>query len=241
MSPSMPPSTPPYPLRRRALQGLLLAPAVPLLAGCGALTPSTQASPGFYTLEAAFPAAPAAAADAPTLLVQPPRASAGFDSQRIIYLREANRLEYFAHNEWVDPPARMLGPLLVEALQSTGAYHAVLLAPSAHRSQLQLDTQVLRLQQEFTTRPSQVRFGLRASLGDARTRRVLATRDVEAVVTARADTPEGGVLAANEAVRLVLAQLAAFCRDTPLPVLPSGGNDAGPLGRRPPPRLPATR
>ena len=84
-----PPMHPPSPRRRRALQALLLAPALPLVAGCSALKPSAQPGPGYYTLETAFPDPPAAPADAPTLLVQPPRAAAGFDSQRIIYLRDS--------------------------------------------------------------------------------------------------------------------------------------------------------
>jgi len=30
-------------------------------------------------------------------------------------VREPHKLEYFAHSEWVDPPARMLAPLIVAA------------------------------------------------------------------------------------------------------------------------------
>lgn len=53
---------------------------------------------------------PRAAVTGPTLIVSPPHAAAGFDSQRIMYLRQADQLEYFAHNEWIDTPARMLAP-----------------------------------------------------------------------------------------------------------------------------------
>ncbi len=198
------------------------------LAGCGALKPSAEPTPAYYTLEPAesgsAPAANAspastspASADAPSLLVLPPRSTPGYDSQRIIYLREAHRLEYFARSEWVDPPARMLGPLLVQRLQRGGAFRAVVLAPSASRAALQLETQVLRLQHEFLQQPSQVRFGLRATVSDSRTRAVLGTRDFEAVVPAPEDTPYGGVRAAHQAVQQVLDQLDAFCRGVPVP------------------------
>ncbi len=231
----------PLTTRRHAL-GLLLAGGTLALAGCSTLQPSAEPAPAYYTLElpdtaaVALPTAASpsvttstaasantgpAAADAPSLLVLPPRSAPGFDSQRIIYLREAHRLEYFARSEWVDPPARMLGPLLVQRLQRGGGYRAVVLAPSASRTALQLETQLLRLQHEFLGRPSQVRLQLRATVSDSRTRIVLGTRDFEAVVPTTDDTPYGGVRAANQAVQQVLDQLDAFCRALPVPPPPA--------------------
>ena len=186
--------------------------------GCSALRPSTTPPPAFYTLDAAGSAAsaapamaPQAAASAPVLIINPPHAAAGFDSQRIIYLREPHRLEYFAHSEWVDPPARMLTPMLVSSMQSTGAFRAVVLTPSAAAGDLRLDTELIRLQQEFGTGDSATRFTLRATLVDDRTRRVLAWREFERAIPAPSADPYGGVLAANRAVQAVLDELAAFC------------------------------
>ena len=163
-----------------------MPPALALLAlgACSLLKPTATAPPpAFYSLDA--PPAPAGAAwpSGPgrraTLIVNPPHAAAGFDSQRIIYVRETHKLEYFAHSEWVDPPARMLAPLLVAAVENTGAFRAVVLTPSAAAGELRLDTEIIRLQQEFQTQPSRVRFTLRAYLVDNRTRRVLAWREFE--------------------------------------------------------------
>jgi cholesterol transport system auxiliary component len=33
---------------------------------------------------------------------------AGFDSRHIVYVRQASQLAHYAHNEWVDTPARMV-------------------------------------------------------------------------------------------------------------------------------------
>jgi cholesterol transport system auxiliary component len=192
---------------------------------CGTLRPSAAPTPAFYALERVpAAAAPAAAAPteaaaaawsgAPTLMIDPPHAAAGFDSQRIIYVREPHKLEYFAHSEWVDPPARMLAPLLVAAIEHTGAFRAVVLTPSAASGELRLDTEIVRLQQEFGSLPSRVRFTLRAYLVEEKTRRVLAWREFEAVVAAASENPYGGVVAANRAVQTVLEDLAAFCAET---------------------------
>ena len=197
--------------------------SVMALGACSTLRPTATPNPVFYALESApATAAPAAGpgkapatalSSAPTLIINSTRAAAGFDSQRIIYVRETHKLEYFAHSEWVDPPARMLAPLLVAAIERTAAFRAVVLTPSAAVGELRLDTEIIRLQHEFGSLPSRVRFTLRAYLVEDKTRRVLAWREFEAAVPAASENPYGGVVAANRAVQSVLEDLAAFCAE----------------------------
>ena len=190
--------------------------ALALAAGCAALKPTSSERPNLYSLaEAAESAAGAQArrapAPAPTLVVVPPHAAAGFDSRRIIYLRQADKPEYFAHNEWIDTPARMLAPLIVAAAERSGAYRAVVATPSPATGDMRLDTEILRLQHDFTSTPSRVRFTLRATLVENATRRVIDTREFDAVVPSASEDPHGGVVAASKAVRSVLGELSAFC------------------------------
>lgn len=194
-----------------------LAAALSLLAlgACSALRPEASTPPAFYSLDSARSAASVTApVTAPTLILSPPRAAAGFDSPRIIYVREPHKLDYFAHSEWIDPPARMLGPLLVAALQNSGTFRAVVLTPGAAAGDLRLDTEIIRLQHEFLSTPSRLHFTLRATLVDDKTRRVLAWREFDAYEAATSDNPYGGVVAANLAVQTVLGQLSSFCAET---------------------------
>lgn len=191
------------------------------LSACSALSPTASPATAFYALDGALKPVvvttrvmPAAAVATKTLLINPPHAAAGFDSTRIIYLREPHKLDYYALSQWVDPPARMLGPLLVAAIEKTGALRAVLLMPAAGAGDLRLDTQIIRLQQEFQTHPSQVRFTLRATLVDDRTRHVLAWQEFDAIESANSEDAYGGVLAANRAVQNVVDQLALFVAAT---------------------------
>lgn len=202
---------------RLCAAGLLLA----LAGGCGALAPTATPQPSFYSLDsariearAATRAPEASSIAAPTLIVNPPHAAAGFDSRRIIYQRAPHKLEYYAHNEWVDTPARMLAPLIVAAVDSRGAFRAVVLTPSAAAGDVRLDTEIVRLQHEFGTQPSRVRFTLRAHFVDVKTRGVLAWREFDAIVPALSEDPYGGVVAANRAVQTVLEELSAFCAET---------------------------
>jgi cholesterol transport system auxiliary component len=188
-----------------------------LASGCGALFPTTTTmQPASYSLDNAPGAAPASVAptvpaSAPTLIINPPHAAAGFDSSRIIYVRETHKLEYFSQNEWVDTPARMLAPLIVAAVENSGTFRAVVLTPSAATGDLRLDTEIVRLQHDFGSQPSRVRFTLRAYMVDSTTRRVLASREFDETVAAASGDPYGGVVAANRAVQTVLEHLASFC------------------------------
>ena len=200
-------------LLRIAGLGLVVA----SLNACSLLSPVTKVQSAHYALEMNPGIAPAglaptmaAVAPASTLIVNPPRAASGFDSHRIIYVREAHKLEYFANSEWVDPPARMLGPLLVAAIERSGTFNAVVLSAGSAAGELRLDTEIVRLQHEFLTTPSRVHFTLRATLVDDKTRKVLAWREFDASAPAASDNPYGGVVAANQAVQGVLKELSQF-------------------------------
>ena len=204
-------------INRLVAASLILA----LSTGCGALRPKAAAQPAYYSLDSGNLETRSDATlptTALTLIVNPPHAASGFDSQRILYVRTDHQLEYFAHSEWVDTPARMLAPLIVSTIERSGAYRAVVLTPSAAAGDLRLDSEIVRLQHEFggqpLGQPSRVRFTLRAYLVDNSTRRVLAWREFDATESSPSEDPYGGVIAANRAVQKVLQQLAEFCAGT---------------------------
>jgi len=205
---------------------LLQATLLPLMlmAGCSSLLPAKAPAPSFYSLDSQrSPAAPplqpnggqsaaiGGMALGPTLVITPPHAAPGFDRPRIVYVRQPHKIEYFSENQWVETPARMLAPMLVSALERSGGFRAVLQTPSVATGEVRLDTEILRLQQEFLASPSQVRFTLRARLVDDVTRKVIASSEFEGLVGAKSEDAYGGVLAANQAVATVLDELAAFC------------------------------
>jgi cholesterol transport system auxiliary component len=190
------------------------------LCGCDVMGKSSSPPTALYALDSApAPSAKWLPGTAPgsslTLIISPAHAASGFDSQRMVFLREDHQLEYFAHSEWVDPPARMLGPLLVSAAQQTGAFAAVVLASGTAVGDLRLTADILHLQHNFQMRPSRVQLTLRAYLTDEKTRRVLAWREFHGEAAATSDSPQGGVAAANRVVQEVLAQVAQFLVDRP--------------------------
>ena len=186
---------------------------VALLASCSVLGTKPAAPLRSYTLGTEAPAAvPTAArvAAGPVLLVEVPRAAPGYDSTRMVYTRQAQTQEAYANTVWSDTRARLLAPLLVARLQQSGPFGAVLLAPSAAKAGLRLDSTILRLQQDFLQVPSQLRFTLQLTLMDNATRQVMAWRTVDIVQPAPTDDAAGGAVAAQLAVQQALQQVSDF-------------------------------
>ncbi len=197
----------------RRIAGVL---GLALLTGCGSLLPPPPAPEKVYVLEATSPSTDArpAAPRAIVLAVSTPRARAGYDTDRMVWVRQAHGLEVFARNRWADTPARMLAPLLVQSLQRSGTFQAIVPASSNVSAHWRLDTEVIRLQHDFSTTPSRVQLNLGVQLVDLATRRVIASAEFEEMEPAASEDPYGGVLAANRALLRLLTRVTAFCKNS---------------------------
>ena len=180
-----------------------------LVTGCTLFQPVKAVNTNTYALDTQFEQVSAGAGSL-TLLVNIPIALPGFNTPKMIYIKKLHEIDYFSQNQWIDSPARMLSPLLVQAHEKSGKYRAVVQVRSAAKADLRLDTEVIRMQHEFLAQPSQVRLTIRAQLINLRENIVLATREFDVAEDAPSDDPYGGVIAANRAVKIILQQIADF-------------------------------
>jgi len=194
--------------RARPWQPALLA---ALLTGCSMLAPVPDGIHHYYTLTAASTPVSAPARGALTLAIAMPTARPGFDRPRMAYSLRHGELAFFSHSRWIDTPARMLAPLLVRALSHGGDFRAVVATPGAARADFRLDTDIHRLVQDFTTRPSQMRIDLRVQLTNVASGEIVATHVFAASEPTPEATPYGGVRAADRALQRLLPRIAAFC------------------------------
>jgi cholesterol transport system auxiliary component len=197
-----------------------LAPTAAILAlvvgGCSVLPPPLPPDNIYLlearTLPATAPARPAISAKRDAVLaVGLPRARAGFDTARMVWVRQAHGLEAYARNRWADTPSRMLEPLIKQTLEHSGAFQAVVPLSSGVAAKLRLDTELVRLQQDFTVKPSEVRLTLNAQLIDTATQRVIATAEFDETEKCESEDAYGGVRAANRALERLLAKVSEFC------------------------------
>jgi cholesterol transport system auxiliary component len=181
-----------------------------MLAGCSALRPTEAESVRTYLLEAQFDRTEQVKSIPLVLTVSPPRAAPGYNTDRMAYIRQPHLLEYFAKNRWAESPAKMLSPLLVRSMELRTGFKSVTSADSMVKGNVRLDSEIILLQQEFTTTPSHLHMKLRIQLVEQASLRVLATQIFDAVEAAPTDDPYGGVIAANRMITRLLGEIADF-------------------------------
>lgn len=192
---------------------LYLVAAAWLLSACSLLPKPEPVSINQYLLEYSpgRQAARQTRVDAPVILVSVPRVHGGYDSSRIAYMKEDYGLRYYTRSRWADTPARMLAPLLADAIQSTGQFQALYATSGSVSADMRLDTELIRFHQDFRSLPSEMHLTLRAQLIDLASGEVLATLLVDRSMAADTDDAFGGVVAANRLLGQLLDELAQFC------------------------------
>lgn len=185
-----------------ALLSLLAACSLPLTAPQADAT-HTLALSGQTTVPLAIPVSS-------TLQVAAPTAAPGYDTPAMAYRPSTHELRYFAHQRWIDRPARLLGQALMDGFSAGGA--RVLAPGSGVRADYRLISELLQLEQDFTRQPSRIVLSVRLQLVDVRDGRLLGSRTLQLEQAAASDDPAGGVAAANMLVERAVVQSADFCR-----------------------------
>lgn len=145
-----------------------------------------------------------------TLHVSPPEASAGYQTDQMLYMKTPYQLDVFAKNSWVSPPGEMLYPLLIQSLQKAEFFHAVTSGSYTETPDYRLDTLLISLHQNFLKKPSRIEFSAKVVLTNVKENRVVASRIINLCLPCPMDTPVGGVIAANKATQLFTAEVTQF-------------------------------
>lgn len=144
------------------------------------------------------------------LLVTIPEAQPGFETARMVYLRHPHEIDYYVTHQWVESPARMMTPMLVQSLERTGAWKSVVQSPTIVHGDYRLESEQLALEQRFFEQPNRVRVALRAQLIDLKQQRILGIKSLEVFEVGPSEDAQGGVAAANKAVGRMLDDLAMW-------------------------------
>ncbi len=134
------------------------------------------------------------------LLVNEPIAPEWLSSTNMAYQTHPLQLNYFSKNAWADTPAHLLQGAIVQCLQQSGRFHAVMSAPFLGNYDQRLDIRIYDFSQDFTQQPSQFHIKVLALLINAKTQRVMTSRIINVSAPALINSPAGGVKAANVAV-----------------------------------------
>jgi cholesterol transport system auxiliary component len=182
-----------------------------LLSGCASMSAPQTISQSIYVLEAQPATNLTQVKRNLVLAVSTPRTRSGFDTVQIAYTKKPHELNYYLASRWAATPARMLEPLLLETLRQSGSFRSVVQIAGAVPADVILETELIRLQQNFEMSPSRAQLTLQAQLIDVRGKRVLAVKQFDVSENASSEDAYGGVTAVNRLLSRVLGQLAEFC------------------------------
>lgn len=139
-----------------------------------------------------------------------PVAVSGYNTEQMLYVVQPYELTPFVKNAWVDAPANMLFPLIVQSFQASGYFYAVSSLPYADKTDYRVDTQLIALEQNFLVKPSVLDFVVKNVVTNSKENQIIASRIFGHHLPCPVDGPYGGVMAANEATKLYTAELTQF-------------------------------
>jgi cholesterol transport system auxiliary component len=179
-----------------------------LLTSC--LSPVKINEPATFVLNATPYGLPKRSYSRGTLMVMLPESTTIYNSKQMVYTIRPHEIAYYGKNEWAEVPAQMLQPLIVQTLQKTHYFHAIVTPPFVGRYDYVLSTQILKLQQNYTLYPAQYEMTIRVQLSSPISGRVIAVKEFTLSTPLSSCTPYGGVIAANQLTARFLRELAVF-------------------------------
>lgn len=196
-------------INARLLKPMLLLGVVWVAGGCSGLRSDATAPVSWLLSAPAAAAAGAAASTAVAVRVERPVAPPGFDTDRILLIREPRVLEHYAGSRWTGPLPDVLTVLLVDTLRSADAFAAVHDSGAALQSDYSLRVAIRRFEADSTGGGAPVaRVVLDATVGRRADRGIVATFTAEGRATADAERMRDVVAAFDAANTAALRDLA---------------------------------
>lgn len=163
-----------------------------------------------YTIDTDTASYKATHKSADTLLVASVQVPPELEEDGMLYVQEAHQIQYFTQNRWVAPPAKMLQPLIVRALEQTNYYQAVVAPPSIGIINYTLMVSLDKFQQVFANNTSVMDISMSVTVINNQSRKIVAHRVFAARAPTQGGTPYAGVLTANAIFSRLLNQIAEF-------------------------------
>jgi cholesterol transport system auxiliary component len=150
-----------------------------------------------------------------SLAIARPGASPAIDSTRIAVVRGGLEVEYYADARWIDRPAAMLQPILVQSFRNSGAIAVVGDDRAAFRPDFVLNTDLVTFQaQQEEGQPPAARVVISSSLVQMPRRNVVGTTDIGRTVDAASGDLIAITAAFDDALGKVLKRVVEWTLTT---------------------------
>lgn len=146
---------------------------------------------------------------APTLLVLDTTTSGFYNSDHLVFGRNAETRGQYQFARWTERPGKRFADLMRARLDRVGAYHVA--TPGGYvRGDLLLDTELIEFYHDASSEPGRMRLVLRADLVDLKQRKLVGRRVFEQQVALTTFDAAGAAQAANRVTGQVLDALTAW-------------------------------
>jgi len=185
-----------------------------MLTGCSFFSPVKVDASNKYVINKMPCFVPTKQKRAIVLLVTKPEVRAIYNTTLMAYTIKPYQISYYSLNQWAETPDEMFQPLLVQTMQNTHHFKAVVTPPYNGIYDYELNTEILSLLQDYTCRMPVFVMTVRAQIIKTSRNRVIATRQFTVVQPLPQRSPYGGVFAANAATAHILERMAVFSMES---------------------------
>jgi cholesterol transport system auxiliary component len=144
------------------------------------------------------------------ITVSAPSSIRALDTDRILVSASGGRISYFADAAWSDRLPRLVHSRLVEALQDSGAFRAVLTSQDRVDGEFAIATEIRAFQIDVDGGSTAANVAIFAKVVDERHGRVIATHEFSARIPANSDDPAAGVAALQDGFNQVTGDLVRW-------------------------------
>ncbi len=144
------------------------------------------------------------------LTVQRPTAMRAIDTDRIVVMAPGGRLSYFEDAAWSDRLTALVQARLVEAMQDTKSFRAVLTTQDSLDGDYSVAIEIREFQVEVEKGSASAVVTLFAKLAQDQRGRVIATREFTARLPVASDDPANGVAALQTGFNDVTKELVGW-------------------------------
>lgn len=142
--------------------------------------------------------------------VSPPTAIRALDTDRIMVSASGGRISYYGDSAWSDRLPRLVQSRLVEAMQDSGAFKAVLTAQDRVDGDFAVATEIRSFQLDVEAGSSAATVAIFCKIVDERQGRVIATREFSARTSAPKDDAAAAVAALQESFNQVTGDMVRW-------------------------------
>lgn len=180
------------------------------LTGCSLLGPVNTPQDNNYVLNTLPEHLPVMRTHRATILISLPETTQVYNTTSMAYTNKLYQIAFYSQNQWAETPSQMLLPLIAKSMEKTHYFRTVVIAPYIGNYDYVLNTRIIKIQQNYISGNSTFDLTIQVQLNRSTTGRAIASREFSIRIPIQKPGPYNGVIAANQAVAILLREIALF-------------------------------